>query len=250
MKEAFKRYLYNILGCFIMLLDIASIIIFCLEYLGINCPDNLKDKLSLYIQKHDLSGDDYNLSFVFPGFPEKSDYFHQSLTIIILFIALIYIILVIICYIILMVSSYSRNKIFFIVISIMLLIPQILISLLSIYFVFFYKNKLPDKTFEDFGELVSDINEAYNKYLDKMFIMKICSLYSSASSLFSIISMFIIIHYSRKKKNDDNYNLLQSVNQFNGNENSSLTPNKEQREKAEEIKDFDDSYGNKNNNNF
>ena len=35
MKEAFKRYLYNILGCFIMLLDIASIIIFCLEYLGI-----------------------------------------------------------------------------------------------------------------------------------------------------------------------------------------------------------------------
>ena len=250
MKEAFKRYLYNILGCFIMLLDIASIIIFCLEYLGINCPDNLKDKLSLYIQKHDLSGDDYNLSFVFPGFSEKSDYFHQSLTIIILFIALIYIILVIICYIILMVSSYSRNKIFFIVISIMLLIPQILISLLSIYFVFFYKNKLPDKTFEDFGELVSDINEAYNKYLDKMFIMKICSLYSSASSLFSIISMFIIIHYSRKKKNDDNYNLLQSVNQFNGNENSSLTPNKEQREKAEEIKDFDDSYGNKNNNNF
>ena len=200
MKEAFKRYLYNILGCFIMLLDIASIIIFCLEYLGINCPDNLKDKLSLYIQKHDLSGDDYNLSFVFPGFSEKSDYFHQSLTIIILFIALIYIILVIICYIILMVSSYSRNKIFFIVISIMLLIPQILISLLSIYFVFFYKNKLPDKTFEDFGELVSDINEAYNKYLDKMFIMKICSLYSSASSLFSIISMFIIIHYSRKKE--------------------------------------------------
>ncbi len=248
MKEAFKRYLYNILGCFIMLLDIASIIIFCLEYLGINCPDNLKDKLSLYIQKHDLSGDDYNLSFVFPGFSEKSDYFHQSLTIIILFIALIYIILVIICYIILMVSSYSRNKIFFIVISIMLLIPQILISLLSIYFVFFYKNKLPDKTFEDFGELVSDINEAYNKYLDKMFIMKICSLYSSASSLFSIISMFIIIHYSRKKKNDDNYNLLQSVNQFNGNENSSLTPNKEQREKAEEVKDFDDSSGRGNNN--
>ena len=36
MKEAFKRYLYNILGCFIMLLDIASIIIFCLEYLGVN----------------------------------------------------------------------------------------------------------------------------------------------------------------------------------------------------------------------
>ena len=248
MKEACKRYLYNILCCFIMLLDIASIIIFCLEYLGINCPDNLKDKLSLYIQKHDLSGDDYNLSFVFPGFSEKSDYFHQSLTIIILFIAPIYIILVIICYIILMVSSYSRNKIFFIVISIMLLIPQILISLLSIYFVFFYKNKLPDKTFEDFGELVSDINEAYNKYLDKMFIMKICSLYSSASSLFSIISRFIIIHYSRKKKNDDNYNLLQSVNQFNGNENSSLTPNKEQREKAEEIKDFDDSSGRGNNN--
>ena len=231
-----------------MLLDIASIIIFCLEYLGINCPDNLKDKLSLYIKKHDLSGDDYNLSFVFPGFSEKSNYIHTSLTIIILFIALVYIILVIICYIILMVSSYSRNKIFFIVISIMLLIPQILISLLSIYFVFFYKNKLPDKTFEDFGELVSDINEAYNKYLDKMIIMKICSLYSSASSLFSIISMFIIIHYSRKKKNDDNYNLLQSVNQFNGNENSSLTPNKEQREKAKEVKDFDDSSGRENNN--
>ena len=38
-----------------MLLDIASIIIFCIEYLGINCPDNLKEKLSLYIQKHDLN---------------------------------------------------------------------------------------------------------------------------------------------------------------------------------------------------
>ncbi len=149
-----------------------------------------------------------------------------------------------------MVSSYSHNKIFLIAISVILLIPQIFISLLSVYFVFFYKNKLPDKTFEDFGELVSDINEAYNKYLDKMFIMKICSLYSSASSLFSIISMFIIIHYSRKKKNDDNYNLLQSVNQFNGNENSSLTPNKEQREKAEEVKDFDDSSGRGNNNKF
>ena len=250
MKKACKKYLFNILGCFIMLLDIASIIIFCLEYLGINCPDNLKDKLSLYIQKHDLSGDDYNLFFVFPGFSEKSDYFHQSLTIIILFIALVYIILVIICYILLMVSSYSQNKIFLIVISIILLIPQIFISVLSVYFVFFYKNNLPDKTFEDFGELGPDIREAYDKYLDKMFVMKICSIYFSVSSLFSIISMFIIIHYSRKKKSDDDYNLLQSVNQFNGNENSSLTPNKEHREKAEEIKDFDDSYGNKNNNNF
>ena len=250
MKEASKRYLYNILGCFIMLLDIASIIIFCLEYLGVNCPDNLKEKLSLYIQKHDLNGDDYNLSFVFPGFSEKSDYIHTSLTIIILFIALVYIILVIICYILLMVSSYSNNKIFLITISIILLIPQIFISVLSEYFVFFYKNNLPDKTFEDFGELGPDIREAYDKYLDKMFIMKICSIYFSVSSIFSIISMFIIIHYSRKKKNDDNYNLLQSVNQFNGNENSSLTPNKEQREKAEEIKDFDDSSGNRNNNNF
>ena len=250
MKESYKSYLLNILGCFIMLLDIASTIIFCIEYLGINCPDNLKEKLCLYIQKHDLNGDDYNLSFVFPGFSEKSDYFHQSLTIIILFIALIYIILVIICYIILMVSLYSRNKIFFIVISIILLIPQIFISVLSVYFVFFYKNKLPDKTFEDFGELVPEIREAYDKYLDKMFIMKICSIYFSVSSIFSIISMFIIIHYSRKKKNGDNYNLLQSVNQFNGNENSSLTPNKEQREKAEEIKDFDDSSGRGNNNNF
>ena len=149
-----------------------------------------------------------------------------------------------------MVSSYSQNKIFFIFISIILLIPQIFISVLSVYFVFFYKNNLPDKTFEDFGELGPDIREAYDKYLDKMFVMKICSIYFSVSSLFSIISMFIIIHYSRKKKSDDDYNLLQSVNQFNGNENSSLTPNKEQREKAEEIKDFDDSYGNKNNNNF
>ena len=94
MKEAFKRYLYNILGCFIMLLDITSIIIFCLEYLEINCPNNLKEKLILYIQKHDLNGDDYNLSFVFPGFSEKSNYIHTSLTIIILFIALVYIILV------------------------------------------------------------------------------------------------------------------------------------------------------------
>ena len=68
MKEACKRYLYNILGCFIMLLDIASIIIFCLEYLGINCPDNLKEKLSLYIQKHDLNEDDYNLSLSFQDF--------------------------------------------------------------------------------------------------------------------------------------------------------------------------------------
>ena len=200
MKESYKRYLYNILGCFIMLLDIASIIIFCLEYLGINCPDNLKEKLSLYIQKHDLNADDYNLSFVFPGFSEKSDYFHQSLTIIILFIALVYIILVIICYILLMVSSYSQNKIFLIVISIILFIPQILISLLSLYFVFFYKNKLPDKTFEDFGELVPDIRKAYDNYLDKILIMKICSIYFSVSSIFSIISMFIIIHYSRKKK--------------------------------------------------
>ena len=250
MKEACKRYLYNILGCFIMLLDITSIIIFCLEYLEINCPENLKEKLSLYIQKHDLNGDDYNLSFVFPGFSEKSDYIHTSLTIIILFIALVYIILVIICYILLMVSSYSQNKIFLITISIILLIPQIFISVLSVYFVFFYKNKLPDKTFEDFCELVSDINEAYVKYLDRMFIMKICSIYFSVSSLFSIISMFIIIHYSRKKKSDDDYNLLQSVNQFNGNENSSLTPNKEQREKAEEVKDFDDSSGRGNNNNF
>ena len=248
MNESYKSYLLNILGCFIMLLDIASIIIFCIEYLGINCPDNLKEKLSLYIQKHDLNGDDYNLSFVFPGFSEKSDYIHTSLTIIILFIALVYIILVIICYILLMVSSYSQNKIFLITISIILLIPQIFISVLSEYFVFFYKNNLPDKTFEDFGELGPDIREAYDKYLDKMFVMKICSLYSSASSLFSIISMFIIIHYSRKKKNDDNYNLLQSVNQFNGNENSSLTPNKEQREKAEEVKDFDDSSGRGNNN--
>ena len=250
MKEACKRYLYNILGCFIMLLYITSIIIFCLEYLGVNCPDNLKEKLSLYIQKHDLNGDDYNLSFVFPGFSEKSDYNHSLLTIIILFIALIFIILVIICYILLIVSSYSKNKIFPIVISIILFIPQILISLLSLYVVFFYKNKLPDKTFDDFGELVSDINEAYDKYLDKMFIMKICSIYFSVSSIFSIISMFIIIHYSRKKKSDDDYNLLQSVNQLNGNENSSLTPNKEQREKAEEIKDFDDSSGRGNNNNF
>ena len=149
-----------------------------------------------------------------------------------------------------MVSSYSQNKIFLITISIILLIPQIFISLLSVYFVFFYKNKLPDKTFEDFGELISEIREAYDKYLDKMFNMKICSIYFSASSIFSIISMFIIIHYSRKKKNDDNFNLLQSVNQFNGNENSSLTPNKEQREKAEEVKDFDDSSGRGNNNNF
>mgnify|MGYP007069906372 CR=1 FL=1 len=54
-----------------------------------------------YFQKHDLNGDDYNLSFVFPGFSEKSDYNHSSLTIIILFIALIFIILVIICYILL-----------------------------------------------------------------------------------------------------------------------------------------------------
>jgi len=233
-----------------MLLDIASIIIFCSEYLGINCPDNLKEKLSLYIQKHDLNEDDYNLSFVFPGFSENSDYIHTSLTIIILFIALVYIILVIICYILLMVSSYSHNKIFLIAISIILFIPQIIIALLSVYFEFFYKNKLPDKTFDDFGELVSDINEAYDKYLDKMFIMKICSIYFSVSSIFSIISMFIIIHYSRKKKNDEDYNLLQSVNQFNGNENSSLTPNKEQREKAEEIKDFNDSNGSRNNNNF
>ena len=90
MKEACKRYIYNILGCFIMLLDNASIIIFCSEYLGINCPDNLKEKLSLYIQKHDLNEDDYNLSFVFPGFSENSDYIHTSLTIIILFVALIY----------------------------------------------------------------------------------------------------------------------------------------------------------------
>ena len=147
-----------------------------------------------------------------------------------------------------MVSSYSNNKIFLIAISIILLIPQIFISLLSVYFEFFYKNKLPDKTFEDFGELISEIREAYDKYLDKMFIMKICSIYFSVSSIFSIISMFIIIHYSRKKKNDVNYNLLQSVNQFNGNENSSLTPNKEQREKAEEVKDFDDSSGRGNNN--
>ena len=233
-----------------MLLDIASIIIFCSEYLGINCPDNLKEKLSLYIQKHDLNEDDYNLSFVFPGFSENSDYIHTSLTIIILFIALVYIILVIICYILLMVSSYSHNKIFLIAISIILFIPQIIIALLSVYFEFFYKNKLPDKTFDDFGELVSDINEAYDKYLDKMFIMKICSIYFSVSSIFSIISMFIIIHYSRKKKNDEDYNLLQSVNQFNGNENSSLTPNKEQREKAEEIKDFDDNSESRNNNNF
>ena len=142
-----------------------------------------------------------------------------------------------------MVSSYSHNKIFLIAISIILLIPQIFISLLSVYFVFFYKNKLPDKAFEDFGEFISEIREAYDKYLDKMFIMKICSIYFSVSSLFSIISMFIIIHYSRKKKNDEDYNLLQSVNQFNGNENSSLTPNKEQRENAEEIKDFADSSG-------
>ena len=83
-----------------------------------------------------------------------------------------------------------------------------------------------------------------------MFIMKICSIYFSVSSIFSIISMFIIIHYSRKKKNGDDYNLFQSVNQFNGNENSSLTPNKEHREKAEEVKDFDDSSGRGNNNNF
>ena len=243
MKESYKSYLWNILGCFIMLLDIASIIIFCIEYLGINCPDNLKEKLSLYIQKHDLNGDDYNLSFVFPGFSEKSDYNHSLLTIIILFIALIFIILVIICYILLIVSSYSKNKIFLIVISIILFIPQILISLLSLYFVFFYKNKLPDKTFEDFGELVPHIRKAYDNYLDKILIMKICSIYFSVSSFFSIISMFIIIHHYKKKENKgDNFNLIQSVNQFNGNENSSLTPNKEQRENAEEIKDFADNY--------
>ena len=108
---------------------------------------------------------------------------------------------------------------------------------------FFYKNKLPDNTFEDFGELVPDIRKAYDNYLDKILIMKICSIYFSVSSIFSIISMFIIIHHYRKKENKgDNFNLIQSVNQFNGNENSSLTPNKEQRENAEEIKDFADNY--------
>ena len=52
MKEVFKRYLYNILGCFIMLLDIASIIIFCLEYLGVTTKNILiisLYKIQLYI---------------------------------------------------------------------------------------------------------------------------------------------------------------------------------------------------------
>ena len=160
MKEAFKSVLLNVFECFIMLFDISSIILFCFEYLRIKCPNNLKEQLFSYIKEHNLNENDYNLSYVFPGWSEKTDFNHTLLSITILSIGLIYIIFVIICYMLVMVSSYSKEKIFLIIICIILFIPQILISLLSLYFTFFYKNKLPEKTFEDFGELVEEIREA------------------------------------------------------------------------------------------
>ena len=112
-----------------------------------------------------------------------------------------YVISVIICCILFITLLHSKSKTQFII-SILLYICQIILSILSIILAFNDKNTLTDLIFVDFGELGEEMRKSYDNFFIRILVMKICSIYFLAASVFSIFS-HLKIFINKSKKEDD-----------------------------------------------
>ena len=94
-----------------------------------------------------------------------------------------------------------KKKIIFFV-SIASYVIQILISIVSLFYVFDSEKYFPDKIFEDYGELGPKIRDAYDIFLDTMLPMKISSIYFLTSSVVCLILNIILFKILRNDNNN------------------------------------------------
>ena len=121
-----------------------------------------------------------------------------ALLAIIVLLAIGYGILLIINYTYFLCYLISKNK-NLINISIFFYIAQIVMSIMSIAFGFSSNNVLPDKIFEDFGELRGKLRNLYDDFLGKIIYLKIGSIFFLITSVFGMVAELIIDYYVQKQ---------------------------------------------------
>ena len=201
MEEAKKLLLYKIIGLIILIIDLAFIIVYCVIYSIYKCPSDLVDEIHTYSEAHHITEYDDYLSNVFPCWTENDDFDKGMMIIYIILFSIVYVISLIECYILFILFLSSKKKIIFFV-SIASYVIQILISIVSLFYVFDSEKSFPDKIFKDYGELGPKIRDAYDIFLDTMLPMKISSIYFLTSSVVCLILNIILFKILRNDNNN------------------------------------------------
>ena len=201
MENPNKIILFKII-CFILLsVDIILATLFNVEYINDRCNNTFGQKIYYYSRNNNLTKYDEYLTNAFPCWQESS-FFNKGIYIaVVVFLSVLYAISVIICCILFITLLYSKSKTQFII-SIILYVCQIILSILSIILAFNDKNTLTDLIFVDFGELGEEMRKSYDNFFIRILVMKICSIYFLAASVFSIFS-HLKIFINKSKKEDD-----------------------------------------------
>ena len=198
MAESKKPLVYKIVGFFITLINIIFIFLFCFGYSNIDCDSSFGDELSRYMVDNNLTDYKPKISNVCPTISEGNNFTHGIILAIIVLLAIGYGILLIINYTYFLCYLISKNK-NLINISIFFYIAQIVMSIMSIAFGFSSNNVLPDKIFEDFGELRGKLRNLYDDFLGKIIYLKIGSIFFLITSVFGMVAELIIDYYVQKQ---------------------------------------------------
>lgn len=201
MEETKKLLIYKIIGLIILLIDTAFIVFYCVIYSDYKCPSDLADEIHTYSEAHHIIEYDDYLSTVFPCWTENDNFDKGIMIIYIIIFSIVYFISIIECFILFILFLSSKKKILFFV-SIASYVIQIIISVVSMFFVFDIKKSFPDKIFNDFGELGPKIRDAYDIFHDTIFPMKISSIYFLISSIVCLVLNIILFMILRNDNNN------------------------------------------------
>ena len=199
--------LYIVIISIICLLMIVFNIVLLTKNIFHGCPSDLSKEV--FDSRPKYVYDDYILNVFYcypPGINNQTfEYLFNFL------LAFVYVGLGITCYI-LFICLLCTIEISPFVVSIILYLIQMVIEIRNIIHLFGPKMTIPDKIFDAFGQLATKMREAYDKYLKKLLIMKICVIFLLIISIFCMIAHIIIFINLRKN------NSIQS-----GNNNNSKT---------------------------
>ena len=206
-KKDCREEIYMIIISILLALNIASGILF---YRHINVEHGsqiLFTRIHNYISFHNLNEEDYNFNKIFVGFngnyPEdrlKKNPF--------IYLCAIYLIISMggfLLYTLSILCFYFR---FFHIINSMAYFFALVISIVEMYCSFGIK--LTEKDLSDFGDINEDIRLAYDYFLEDRLYMKVCSIIFLISSLYNLISPFLIInnYLKEKRKFMEQYNQI------------------------------------------